>query len=717
MKERFLVLSIVLIALLVNQRWITNFSILTSGDWYSQNLETLRQFLSLPSIWSMNSALGFINVSVSFYPFNFLSGLLARQGITYGFIERVVFMWPIIIALPVFSYLLIKKNIRNSLAAVIGSFAYSYNTYFSLIKTGHLTLLMSYALAPLVFLFFQKALEKKRIRYALSAGLFGFIVSFYEFRIFYILCFILFIYFIYYVFFVEKIKRLSGIIKISFLAGLPVFVDLLLNLYWLLSLGKTGTLSSNAIFNRSLFGNEFLNINYAITLFHPFWTGSKPAIFIMQDIPVYFWLIPIFAFLGLWLNRKNKNILFFGLIAILGIFLTKQAAHPFLDLYSWLYKYFPGFNAFREASKFYFLIVLGYSVLIAGFVDWLWRNWTNTKFQIFGKYIFIAIIALIFLLNTKPFITGEISTLFVPRETPTDYLVVNNFILKQNDYFRILWIPVTSRWAVYINNHPIVSAVDTINAEWDFFIKNKRNDKVTQAELAIDSLTFSRSSNLLNQSSIKYVIIPLEDKVNDDDFFPDYGKPRQYYINELNKINWLKRINIGTKEIVVYENYNYRPHIYITDNQESINKNQPFTKIDYKFVNPTKYTFSIKNVSNPFYLNFSEAFNSGWNIRVGSFNWFDVLKNSNYFVDSKNHIKNDAGLNSFYLNPEIVCKQHSCIKNKDGSYDISGTLYFAPQSYMYLGLIISGSTLIIIFGYLGFIGFNSLKRKYERKNK
>jgi hypothetical protein len=104
-----------------------------------------------------------------------------------------------------------------------------------------------------------------------------------------------------------------------------------------------------------------------------------------------------------------------------------------------------------------------------------------------------------------------------------------------------------------------------------------------------------------------------------------------------------------------------------------------------------------------------------------------VLIKSNYFIDNKNHSKNDAGLNSYLIDPEQVCNVHKvnnvykvgngCVRNLDGSYDITGTLYFKPQSYMYLGLIISGSTLIIIFGYLGFIGFNSLKRKYERKNK
>jgi len=727
MKERFLIIAIVLIALVANQRWITNFSILTHGDWYYQNLETLRQFLTFPHVWNMNS-LGFIEFSISFYPFNFLSGLLAQQGFSYGIIERLVFMWPIIMALPVFSYLLIKKNINNSLAAFVGSLVYSYNTYFSVIKTGQLTLLMAYAFAPLVFLLFQKALEKKSFQYALFTGLFGFVVSFYEFRIFYVLCFILFAYFLYYLLFIEKVRNLSSVIKICFFAGIPVLIDLLLNLYWLLPLGKTGALSSNVVFDRSLFGNEFLNINYAMTLFHPFWTGTRTAIFTVQNIPVYFWLIPLFAFLGLILNKKNKQILFFGLIALLGIFLTKQVGHPFMDVYLWLYTHFPGFNAFREASKFYFLIALGYSVLIAGFIDWLWKNWKNTKWQILGKYALAIVIAAIFLWNTKPFITGEIATLFIPREMSADYLVVNNFLLKQNDYFRTLWIPVSSRWAVYTNIHPAINVVDMINGTWSGFIKSKRNDKITEAELTKDVLTFPKANNLLDMTSIKYVIVPVEDKANDDDFFVSYGKSRQYYISELNKISYLHKIDIETKEIAVYENENFKPHIYLTSEKETIQKDVRVKSKDirYEFVNPTEYKISLTNIAGPTYLNFSEVYHPSWKIFLGDFKWYNVLLNKQESISDKNHFQNDASLNSYVIDPSAVCNDNvvlrlrsglnnskSCIKNPDGSYDIDMTLYFAPQSYTYLGLIVSGGTLIVVVGYLFFALWrtNYVKRK------
>lgn len=55
---------------------------------------------------------------------------------------------------------------------------------------------------------------------------------------------------------------------------------------------------------------------------------------------------------------------FFAVLALLGIFLSKQVAPPGGFVYKLLFDHFPGFSAFREASKFYVLIAMSYSVMI-----------------------------------------------------------------------------------------------------------------------------------------------------------------------------------------------------------------------------------------------------------------------------------------------------------------------------------------------------------------
>lgn len=702
------IILLLILNVIVYNKWLLN-SILTYGDWSFHFFNSTASWLSLPQVWNTQYNLGGISFSISNWIIYLVYGLLGQLQLNSNIGDKILFMFPIIIFSTTSSYILAKKVVSSSFAAAIGAVVYSYNTYFLLLVGGNLTLATVYAVSPLILYFYIRTLEGKSYNWAVLTGLLASFTSMFEFRGFYILLWVCFIYFLYHIFIIDRRK----IIKTLLVGFIPVLILMGLNFFWLFGLAKVNVLVNNEFFSRGLFGDSFFNLNFAMTLFHPFWGSKRGEYFVVYSIPIYFWFIPLFAMLSLLFNNKNKQITFFGIIALLGLLLVKQSAMPFVGLYLYLYNHLPGFNAFREASKFYFLIALGYSVLIAGFVDWILRNWKNTKLQIFGKYILICITAFIFLWNTKPLITGEIGTLFVPREIPRDYLLVNNFLLKQNDYFRTLWVPADSRWGVYTNNHPKVSAVNMINTAWNNFIKNKRNNKTTEAELTIDILTLSGSSSIFNQSSIKYVIIPLEDRVNEDDFFLNYGKPRQYYINQLNKISWLHRVNIGTKQVVVYENKDYGPHIYATDNQVSVNKNQPSLTMDYKFISPTEYAFLVKNVTRPFYLNFSDSYHPDWKIRIGSFNWADVLTKSNYFVET-NHIKNDANLNSYLLNPKSICEQFTCKQNKDGSYDISGTLYFKSQSYVYLGLIISVGALGVVIGYLLFAFGRNV---YERKSK
>lgn len=714
-KNKYLFLLLI-IGIIAYFRWFS-FNIFANGDWSFSFSNSLKN-LSFNYVWFNLNNFGSVSFTIWRFPVNFLQSSIANLGYGTNISEKLFIFWPTIIFANIFSFLLFKKILKSNIGAFIGAIIFNYNTYF-LISSGAFLL---YAATPWVLLSLLsliKALETgKKYLYVIS-GLTLFLAGSYDFRVAYIGVFILFFYSFYYFFSIKNLSISVKFLKSLFSSFITFFVFGLLNIYWILPMIKLGSLTSNVALSRGLFGNEFLNILYSITLFHPFWTGTTPAWFIVEPILSYFWFIPVFVFLGLWLNKKNKNILFFGLIALLGIFLTKQAAHPFPNIYPWLFNHIIGFNAFREASKFYFLIALGYAVLIGGFISWIWQNWTDNKRKLYGKYMITFIILIIFLWNIKPVLSGEFRGVFIPRYIPNDYLIVKDFILKDKDYSRTLWIPNSSTWSIYTVNHPTVDTASALSKYnyWIDYINKLPIDKYKDGQLMIKTLTLPLSNNLLDISSVKYVFVPIRDIANDADFFIYYGESRSYYINELNRINWLRRINIGTKDVIIYENFNYKPHIYLTDEKETINKEQTYKTIDYKFVNPTEYTFSFKNISNPFYLNFSEAFDTGWNIRVGSFNWFDVLKNKNYFISDKYHFQNDATLNSYLLDPKSICRQFACKQNADGSYDISGTLYFAPQSYMYLGLIISGSTLIIIFGYLGFIGFNSLKRKYERKNK
>ncbi len=277
--------------------------------------------------------------------------------------------------------------------------------------------------------------------------------------------------------------------------------------------------------------------------------------------------------------------------------------------------------------------------------------------------------------------------MYVGRSIPNDNLIVKSFIQNQKSYFRTLWVPILPRYAISTIEHPALTGIE-MNNDW-----KTRN-----------------LGQILDNKTIKYVIIPIQDFYNDDDFFKDYGE-RTLFIQTLANSKSLKKISIGTKDLLIYENNGFKPHIYSTEKKETTSKYISHEKINYQFKNPTEYKIYLKNTSHPVYLNFSEAYHPDWRIKVGKFNWFAVLTNKNYFVSDGYHTESDAKLNSFYIDPKVICKSYVCAKNSDGTYDISLTLYFRPQSYMYLGLIMSGLTLFLCLSYLLYVGVTFLIKK------
>ncbi len=602
-KNKYLI-AILAIAVFVYYRWLS-LSSFTFADWWFFFADKLRE-LSISSVWLADKALGSVDLTFWRLPVYYLYSIFGNFGFNSNVADVFVVFLPIVFLLPLGSYFLIKKIVKSDIGAFVGSIVVSFNTYFLASSTqGHIMINAASAFCIISILFFIKAIEDLRWwKYLILSAASLFASTFYDLRISYITVFILFFYFVYHIFIIKGFRyQFKNTTPLVFCGIFFLSIFTLLNLYWVLPQAISGSLSDNTILGRSLFGNNFWNIQHAFNLFHPFWNGGAISWFAVQQMPFYFWLIPLFAFAGLILDRKNKLVLFFGFVSLLGIFLTKQVGEPFTGVYQWLYDHLPGFNAFREASKFYFLIALGYSVLIGSFINWLWLNWVKNKWQIFGKYALTFFIAGLFLWNTKPIITGEIGTLFVPRHIPNDYLVLKDFVLNQPDYFRTFWTPRDSRWGIYVNDKPKISNVGLISADWKNIFSN--NYGLVQDQI-INVFDLPYSNSIFDVSSIKYVVVPLQDITNDDDFYIHYGgkenpNVRKWYIDQLDKISFLKKVDIGTKDLVVYENEGYKPPVFTFNNLYTFE----FTSnLDQKF------NFISKQLNDGFYFSIPFTINA-----------------------------------------------------------------------------------------------------------
>jgi|GEM_PF-6361190 hypothetical protein len=76
-------------------------------------------------------------------------------------------------------------------------------------------------------------------------------------------------------------------------------------------------------------------------------------------------LIPMLAFLAVYFRPKDRIVIFFTVLSVVGIFLAKGSLPPFGFVYRWVWEHVPGFWIFREPfAKFTPITLFSYSVLL-----------------------------------------------------------------------------------------------------------------------------------------------------------------------------------------------------------------------------------------------------------------------------------------------------------------------------------------------------------------
>ncbi len=715
---KYYLLALVLVVVVSHWQWIFQNAYYSWGDvrFPAQFVDTWKNLFVLPSLWSSYyNGLGGIDLLLSWFPsFNVVFAGLASVGLDSRVVFRLFYLIPIPFLSTIGSFLLARHFTKSNLAGFISALVFSFNVGFLLAETGSPTISLAEGLAPLILFSYSVYLKSGKAKHGLLTGLLSFICASYEFRIFYIIAFILIFYSIFFHLFELKITVHNARRRI-FLSLLPLLVVLFLSLYWILPLFFTHNLAGNALFNRSLFGDKFSSLRQSIALFSPWWTGGHGyAGGVVQPIPRQFWIIPILVILGFVVNIKNKYVYYFVFLSLLGILLTKQSDYPFPDLYSWLFTHFPGFNAYREASKFLVILYLGYSVLIGFFVSWIDRNFINSKFLHFFKLLVVVEIASLFLVNARPFVIGSIGGLFTPKHLPAEYQTLKNFLISDREYYRTLWIPTNSLWGYFDNLHPVINMHTSYFDTWgnifstrpDFRIMPDTSRYITNDNhQAFNFLYQNYSANLINILSIKYVIVPLKDTQNDDDMFVNYGmNDRQYILDFLNRLPFLKKIDINTPHIDVYENKSFRPLFYLTDSPPSIFDSKPasFSAVAYQSFSSTRYLIRVNHLKDPEILSFSQSYSPDWTLYMGKINPLLAIFTSKS-LSSQMHSQADSTFNTFYLSPDEIKKDFapsSYQTNPDGSINFTATLYLKSQSYVYYGTVMSVAALISILAFL-----------------
>lgn len=502
-----------------------------------------------------------------------------------------------------------KKISGSSLGGFVGSMIFNLNSYFIVTASDHVLIAVAIAFVPLLLYFYIGLMEEPSLWRVLACSATMAAIGAYDFRIFYILFLSLLLG---YFFSLRAGRKKRGFLSYTAFFLFPLVVSILLNAYWLVPyyMGGLGGSLQGVVVGRPIFTGGTLGTNLlhnSFTIFDPMWSGGELTHFSVHPIPFYWFIVPLLAFSTLLFEklRRNGYILVFSAVALVGIFLSKFYFPPFSGSYGWLYNNFPGFNAFREPSKFTFLIYLPFAVLLGCLIGYLQRYVDSKCWKLIAFPFLMVLIVLPFLINAVPVATGSAGSLFINRSMPNDYEVFKDFILEQPGFFRTLWVPVASPWSFYDDDHPRVSCIAAISDDWKDLQDRDRSD-LLQPENITNILERPFSRQLLKSASIKYVIVPLQPAEKRDDFFTFYGGDRHFFIDKLDALDYLERIDIGTSDLAVYYNQEHNPPALSTNN---ICKLDPEGDLDSQY----DITRSIREGDVPFTLDEFPAANMAVN--------------------------------------------------------------------------------------------------------
>lgn len=409
-------------------------------------------------------------ITVAGWPFYFLGKQLINIGLSEVFIEVALFY--VLFVTAGFSICLLIKQMFPKLDNVFvlsGMFFYWFNP-FATINVWNRFLynyMVFWALLPFALFLFIKGLNKRSYVYAiftsLSTVVFSYALTSIPFNI------ILWLVFIYTAGFFLYIKRLTLGFTVKYLI-ITAVTYFLFNFWWVGQFVTSIFASSFAVgFNSfSTVGNlsslrtisekhgDILNL---IALLPGDFGASWMHYY---NPPIFYGFILFFSFVLLFTIKKIKiwQVLYFGGLYFLSIFLMKGAGPPFGELFSWFFSNISAFQVFRNPfEKFGFILSLSYSVLfgfaIAEFTKIIKSEKVKNIFLIIVS--FYTIIFLGYPFWTKKVFTSNDTqgkTRSYEVKVPEYYKEANKWLQEHSDNSRFISLPIGGEGMTYTWDKP-----------------------------------------------------------------------------------------------------------------------------------------------------------------------------------------------------------------------------------------------------------------------
>ncbi len=496
--------------------------VITAGDWGNTPDANMRDDWPVPPVWNAYTGGGGPSVfGLVFFPQLTLYGLLSHLGVTYGWVERLIWMYPAVLIASSGGYVLAYSLFRSRVAGVIAGLFLVCNSYIVLIDGGgQFTVGCAYAMIPFILWSFRATLYTGQgFRYVLTALLLA-IQGVFDLRLTYITVPMLALYAPFIMMdLAPRVPPWRALLRLVKQGVIWAPIELFVQLPWLLPsrfmVGSVSSLAQPAGYASvaAAHGLSFMTIVNALNLMHPFWPNYPLGHPGPYDPAMFAVPLLVFALL-LSRTRLNRDVLYLYLLALCGMFFVKGSNPPAGQVYDWLFLHVTGFSWFRDPSKFYQPLMVaagllvGYAVSVGA--EWLRRKvalalalrlsrpWTR-RAAAAASALWTGAWVVMTIYPALPEIASARAGTLRPIVAPADLQRLNAMIDRQPDYFGVMWYPGSPPLATYSNLHPFYPT-PAVGAEWPVLrLPNTDPSSWLKLPTALDTI---------RALGVKYVVVP-----------------------------------------------------------------------------------------------------------------------------------------------------------------------------------------------------------------
>lgn len=454
------------------------------------------------------------------------------------------------------------------------------------------------------------------------------------------------------------------------------------------------------------------------------------------------------------INDNNKIFYVFFILYLMLLFLSFRLTAPFDSINLFFYKTLTLW-LFRSPDKIFVFIPFITIVLFLYSLQKinLGKKWILiVYFSIFSSvsFIFTWWIVKQYLYNTNWYNQWLV-------KIPSEYYDIQKIINKDNNINSILSIPYSivnsinwsnyPKWGyiwhdllhlLYNKNYISANTYDHPVLETHFSLQNFSNSKINIYELISIIQKFwwkyiinhkdveSKFLWLTEKNLLKLQNYNIIKKIISNDYFDLYEVNKNYihslvnWVNlsfqKINPIKYKILVNIKWTQENLYflQSHNPQWKLYLQPNQNASWCTPLKTyNNDWKNITECEHKQEFFQWEELSYLYKEPLFENTHQLIYDYANWWNISKDEiiKYVNDNNSKELQKEWYPKILENGKIDYKYYTL--NADGSIDVELTLYFKPQSYFYLGLIISGTTFIILIWYLWVDVVRNRRRKEE----